>query len=277
MASTENPPDMDQYLTEWQISEAQLIAETNTSYIYKVRLKEYFAVLKILKSLGRIDEKGGAAALMHFNGNGAIRVFQHNDQALLLEYADGLNLKSLVKQGKDDQATVIIAEILNQLHRQKSQISTNSFTPLRKWFRSLFARAQTDVNPLFLHAASVAEKLLDHPQDVCVLHGDIHHENIIESPRGWLAIDPKGLYGERAYDAANTLLNPSGMNDFVINEARLLKNAEILSKSLGGDMLRLLQFTYAYSALSASWSLDDGQNPDMAIEIARLLTPHVGQ
>jgi streptomycin 6-kinase len=275
MTSTETQPDINQYLKDWHLSDAQLLAETNTSYVYKCRLNEDFAVLKFLKSLGVVDEKNGAAALVHFGGNGAIRVIEHSDQAFLLEYAAGPDLKSLVQQGNDAQATAIIADTLNQLHKQKSQISTDTFTPLKKWFRSLDTHAQMGVDSFYVQAANIAERLLAHPQDICVLHGDIHHENILYSQRGWLAIDPKGLYGERTYDAANTLFNPFGMDELVLNEARLLKNAEILARSMKINMQRLLQFTFAYSALSASWSLEDNQNPAIALKIGKILTTHI--
>lgn len=42
-----------------------------------------------------------------------------------------------------------------------------------------------------------------------VLHGDVHHGNVLNfGARGWLAIDPRGLVGERAFDHANLLCNP---------------------------------------------------------------------
>ena len=68
-------------------------------------------------------------------------------------------------------------------------------------------------------------------RDVRVLHGDIHHHNIRQSSRGWLAFDPKGLVGERTYDCANTLCNPV-MPELVHNETRLLTNAAILADTL---------------------------------------------
>lgn len=40
------------------------------------------------------------------------------------------------------------------------------------------------------------------------LHGDLHHENILESGDGWVAIDPKGLWGDRAFEFAAFLRNP---------------------------------------------------------------------
>ncbi len=43
----------------------------------------------------------------------------------------------------------------------------------------------------------------------CVLHGDLHHENVLDfGEKGWLAIDPKKLYGDRAFDYANIFCNP---------------------------------------------------------------------
>ncbi|WP_418887304.1 aminoglycoside phosphotransferase family protein [Klebsiella pneumoniae] len=38
------------------------------------------------------------------------------------------------------------------------------------------------------------------------LHGDLHHENIMFSSRGWLVIDPVGLVGEVGFGAANSVL-----------------------------------------------------------------------
>lgn len=55
----------------------------------------------------------------------------------------------------------------------------------------------------------MANLLLSSPHDEVVLHGDLHHGNILDfGTRGWLAIDPKGLVGERGFDYANIFTNP---------------------------------------------------------------------
>ena len=42
-----------------------------------------------------------------------------------------------------------------------------------------------------------------------LLHGDLHHGNVLSARRRpWLAIDPKGVVGERAFDAGALLYNP---------------------------------------------------------------------
>ena len=75
---------------------------------------------------------------------------------------------------------------------------------------------------------SGASEPLAAQRDVVPLHGDIHHRNIRQSARGWLAFDANGLVGERAYDCANTLCYPyRGIprhDDLVHDEPRLLRH-----------------------------------------------------
>ena len=114
-------------------------------------------------------------------------------------------------------------------------------------------------------------------REVRVLHGDIHHYNIRQSARGWLAFDPKGLLGERTYDCANTLCNP-GMPALVHNEARLLTNAAILADTLAIELPRLLAFTYAYACLNASsWAQrsDGDAIVQWFLKVAMIIEPHL--
>lgn len=267
------------YLNTWDLDDPQLLAETATSQVYTVTAGEARVVLKLLTPIGQEEQKG-AVALRHFNGHGAVRLLRADDQAHLLEYAEGENLIPLVERGDDEQATVIIADVLNQLHSVPAEWLPAGLTPLRRWFRVLFKKAEEDrrnaVPSIFVRAAPIAEALLANPQDVRVLHGDIHHENIRHhSQRGWLAFDPKGLIGERTFDAANTLCNPMNMPTLVENETRLLKIAGILAHHLGIDLARLLTFAFVYTCLSASWLLFDQQDASHTLRIAEILEPHV--
>ena len=80
--------------------------------------------------------------------------------------------------------------------------------PLSRWFGALWPMAERH-GSLLAEAAATAKDLLADQRDVVVLHGDIHHGNVLDfGPRGWLAIDPKGLIGERTFDFVNILRNP---------------------------------------------------------------------
>jgi streptomycin 6-kinase len=273
-------PLLTHYLEAWALSDAQPLATTRSSHVYTVTYQGAKAVLKILTSDGH-EEKTGAIALRCFNGEGAVYVYEADDQAQLLEYVDGHDLVGMVKAGQDEEATAIIAEVLNKLHTYRGPLP--NIDPLDQWFRELFKKAEADrqsgIESMYIKGAEVAQKLLAHPRDRHVLHGDMHHENVRHHvQRGWLAFDPKGLVGERTYDAANTLCNPVGMTALVQNEERLLRNAGVLSRLMGIDMGRILQYTFAYTCLSASWHLTDDSNSENAketIRLAAVIEPHL--
>lgn len=49
------------------------------------------------------------------------------------------------------------------------------------------------------------------PASECLLHGDLHHHNLLKGPEGWVAVDPKPLVGDREFDVAAFLWNPVGV------------------------------------------------------------------
>lgn len=271
--------NLDQYMQKWALTDPKPLAQTPTSHVYTVQYQGEMVVLKLLTPIGVKDEHNGAVALQCFDGKGAVRLLRHDDGAHLLEYAGDTDLVAMVKQGDDEKATAITAEVLNQLHTAHTGTAPQSLHRLERWFSGLFQQAETDKQAddgsIYVRAAQLARTLLDTPQNECILHGDIHQENIRHHPtRGWLAFDPKGLYGERTFDAANTLCNPD-MPELVLDEARLLRNAEILATGMGIELSRLLQYTFAYACLSASWTLSDGETPTLALGVARLVEPHI--
>ena len=273
-------PNLRCYLKTWNLTEPKLLADTPTSRVYAVTCNKEKVVLKLLSPIGKIDEASGAAALKCFNGNGAVSLLKCDTKAQLLEFADGDDLAALVKKGEDEKATTIIADILNKLHYSYSGSPPVELTKLSDRFSSLVKKAGEDeskgLNSIFEKAAEVANLLIESQKDLHILHGDIHHGNIkFSTKRGWLAIDPKGIVGERAYDAANTLCNPWDMESLVEDEERLLKNASILSKRLKVDYSRLLSFTFVHACLSAIWLLEDGLDPTHALTMVKIVEPHI--
>ncbi|MBI1256833.1 MAG: 3'-kinase [Chloroflexi bacterium] len=274
---------LNHYLEVWNLSDPQPLTETATSQLYTVRHEGETVILKLLTEYGWEEQRGGAA-LGCFGGHGAVRLYRMDEKAQLLEYADGAELVTLVENGDDAGATRIIAAVLNQLHSAQSTPCDGVF-PLEDWFIALFSKAEVDeragIVSIYIRGARVARRLLADPRDIRVLHGDIHHRNIRQSARGWLAFDAKGLIGERTYDCCNTLCNPylghPRHDDLVHSQQRLLGNAEILAEALGIDLDRLLAFAFAYACLSASWSLSihDADVAQWMLEIAEIVEPHL--
>jgi streptomycin 6-kinase len=142
------------------------------------------------------------------------------------------------------------------------------------WFRALAPAAKKygGVLPASLAAAQV---LLAAPNDERPLHGDLHHDNVLDfGARGWLAIDPKGLIGERGFDYANMVCNP---NIAVAGaEGALMRRSRIIVRKAGLDLERHLRWVLAYAGLSAAWTLDAGGDASAALTIAALAARELG-
>lgn len=277
--------ELDYYLTEWNLANPQLLTQTPTSHIYIVSHGSETVILKLLAD-SETEEQRGAAALRHFDGLGAVRLLRNDESAQLIEYAAGDELVTLVKRGEDEKATLIIAQLIKKLHSvPQEDVRLGDLLGLDRWFEKLFNKAEADkqagIESIYVRSASLAKQLLAAPRDMRVLHGDIHHYNIRQSSRGWIAFDPKGLFGERTYDCANTLCNPV-MPELVHNETRLLTNTAILAETLEIDLSRVLAFTYAYACLNASQWLPRIGMDDIAddiiqwhLKIAQIIEPHI--
>ncbi len=272
------------YLSAWDLLNPQLLTQTMTSHIYTVMQGAETVILKLLAE-AETEEQRGAAALRYFDGRGVVRLLRFDENAHLMEYASGDELITLVERGEDEAATRIIAQVIQQIHSTPYEASFDGLLGLDQWFGELFNKAAADrltgIDSIYVRSAALAKRLLAVPRDVRVLHGDIHHRNIRQTPRGWLAFDPKGLFGERTYDCANTLCNPP-IPELVHNEKRLLTNAAILADTLAIDLSRVLSFTYIYACLNASqWVLRLGMD-DIAeeliqwyLKVAEIIEPHI--
>jgi streptomycin 6-kinase len=123
-------------------------------------------------------------------------------------------------------------------------------------------------------AEALFAELIASMSEPVLLHGDLHHENILSANRQpWLAIDPKGLMGEPAYETGALLRNPMPR---LLNMDRpgqvLARRIEQLSDHLELDRARIRGWALAQAVLAASWTLEDhGRDWEPWIVCAELL------
>src|SRR5690606_37559414 len=177
------------------------------------------------------------------------------------------SLVELSRTGNDNEASRIICTVVARLH-SKSGAPPPELVPLKRWFAELEPAAAAH-GGILTDAARTARELLDTPQDHVVLHGDIHHGNILDfGVRGWLAIDPKGLIGERGFDYANMFCNPD--REIATCRERFASRLNIVASSAGLERERLLRWILAWCGLSSAWFLNEGTHPETALAVAEL-------
>lgn len=263
--------DMDVFvpwMKKWNLVQDGTPIATPGSSLLPVKMNSAMAMLKIARDEHEIR---GGKVLQWWDGNGAARVLARNANALVMERAQGRqSLMHMALHGLDDNASRIACDTVAQLHAHARRVSDRpELVPLQMWFAELFAAASS--NPVLQQCADAAQRLLAEPEQMTVLHGDIHHENIMDfADRGWLAIDPKGLLGERGFDYANLILNPDLPT--VTDPVRFARQVQVVSQAANLDRHRLLCWVLAFAGLSAVWFIQDANEAQAQqdLNVARL-------
>lgn len=216
------------------------------------------------------DLQQEAAALRFYDGQGSVRLLDADPEAglLLLERErPGVPLTTLADEAHDDEATAIAASVMLALWRPAPPV--HNFPTVEDWgngFAGLRARFDGGTGPLPAALVEEAEALFAHllatSAAPVLLHGDLHHDNILSAERQpWLAIDPKGVVGEPAYEVGALLRNLWGDRHMHTNLGRLLeRRTHRLAKELGLDPARVRGWAVAQAVLSAWWCLEDNSD-----------------
>jgi streptomycin 6-kinase len=257
--------DKGAWLARWDLVADGAAITTPSSLLLPVRQHGQPAMLKIAREE---EERRGGRLMAWWDGDGAARVLAHDDCALLLERATGpRSLAAMVAIGADDEASRILCAVAARLHAPRHD-SPPELVPLSRWFEAL-APAARSRGGLLAEADAAARELLADPRDAVALHGDIHHGNVLDAgARGWVAIDPKGLLGERTFDFVNILRNPDAAA--ALAPGRFDRQVVVLAAAAALDPRRLLKWTLAFAGLSASWHLTDGEPADLDLAVAGL-------
>ncbi|HEY8746015.1 MAG TPA: aminoglycoside phosphotransferase family protein, partial [Chloroflexota bacterium] len=155
-------------------------------------------------------------ALRLYAGDGICRLLaadEANNAMLLERVCPGETLVELARTD-DEAATRIAAGVMRQLWRPVPAV--HQFLPVAVWFARAFARHRAEYGAadpfpagIVQRAEALSQELLASSPRQVLLHGDLHHYNILTAERSpWLAIDPKGVIGDPGYDVGQFLLNP---------------------------------------------------------------------
>lgn len=258
----------------WNLTEIKPVPNLSYNFVaYALRGHEE-VVLKI--GIPDPELNSEIAALRQFDGEGAVRLleaWEGNGAFLLERLQPGDTLAGLTN---DDQATNIAADVMQQLWR--SVPDDKNLIRLTDWFRGLENLRPTfngGTGPfpkkLVERVEQFLPRLFAEASPIRLIHGDLHHFNILHSSRGWLAIDPKGVIGPPEYETGPLLLNP--MPDLLKRskpKACLERRIAILSERLGFAPQGLKEWGLCHALLSSWWDFPSGGS-EYWMECANLL------
>lgn len=272
------PELLDECAHRWNLTILPPFPNLSYNYVAPARRADgATAVLKV--GVPHPELRTEIAALYMYDGHGMARLLESDATrgALLLEHlAPGTPLTS---KADDAEATTIAAQVMRQLWRPIP--ADHPFPTVATWaaglsrLREHYAGGSGPLpEDLVVLAETLFAELLASQGPAVLLHGDLHHDNILAAgEHRWLAIDPKGLVGEAEYEVGALLRNPLPQLLAQSHPERVMAHrVAILASELSFDRQRIVNWGIAQAILSAWWTIEDhGHDWEPMITIARIL------
>jgi streptomycin 6-kinase len=172
----------------------------------------------------------------------------------------------------DDEATRILVRSMPPLWVEPPD--DPALVTLARWGRGL--GAYVDAYPggdgpmphdLVVRARDTYAEMLATSPAPRVLHGDLHHGNLLSATREpWLVIDPKGVIGDPAFEVSPLFFNPWAVLRRTDDIPALMRRRyAIVCEELDLDPHRIAAWGFARAVLSQCWTVEeaDGIEPHM--------------
>lgn len=256
----------------WCLNHIQPVVNMSWNYVAFAEQKNHSVVLKIGADARTIDDE--YHALQHFAGVGMINLIDYYPKlhALLLERATP---GSLLKDDHPQDVIAVIAIYANVVKKLKRPTKTkHTFQHVSEWCNIIDEINDKRIPDTYIQKAKDIRKwLFDTVKEEYVCHGDLHLENIIKHGKQWVAIDPKGIIGEMAFEAAAfDLLNQEEKNAKHVVQI-IKKRIEQLANTLNLNEKRLIAWIFLRVMLSIQWFIEDKGDPTNMLKMADHIYP----
>jgi streptomycin 6-kinase len=246
-----------------------LKAVTNLSYNYVLSGFQGDNPIILKASLNSEGLAREAFALKCFSGCGAVKVLAKDEGMLLLERAvPGTPLKSYFPTN-EDESIEIACGVMKKLH-QASISAAHNFPHIKDWLTAL-DKDWPIPDEYLQKARKLRDQLLQTAKPDVLLHGDLHHDNILQNGDEWLVIDPKGVVGELAYEVAAFIRNPipellthADAPNIIHN--RVTRLAELLEL----PECRIIDWCFVEAVLSWIWNIQDNLDTEYFIKLTKI-------
>lgn len=258
----------------WSLSHIQPV--NNMSWNYVAYAEQSNSTPKVLKI--SCDEqliRDECLALKQLDGHGVIKLIDTHDEyhAILLERAIPGTLLKDYFYSNQDETIKIYSRIVSEM--ASCELEKNSFKHVSKWCEAIDRIQDTRVNGDFIDKAKkLRTALLNSMEQEYLCHGDLHLENIIQSGSHWVAIDPKGIIGEIAFEAAAfDLLTQDEINNTATISDKIVHRVNLLATALHIDPDRLCAWIFLRIMISAQWFIEDNGDPSHMLALAGCFYP----
>lgn len=254
---------LETFLARWDLTFDSTVP--NLSYNYVAKVTDSEGIPLILKlGVPNYDFQNEIRCLQAYAGQGCAKLIKSDIKhgAMLLERLDpGVMLSTLTDEEE------VIKHFMHVWKAIRRPVPDGAIFPtILDWAQGLQRykeRHQSSEAPIPFETVNLAEalfqELTESSEGLQLLHGDLHHENILYSEQqGWMAIDPKGVVGDPYCDVVQFIVNQ--LEDKTNPKDLLKLRIDRLCEGLQLDRERLLKAAIAMGTLYACWGIEDNSD-----------------
>ncbi|WP_420003356.1 aminoglycoside phosphotransferase family protein [Arenibacterium sp. LLYu02] len=239
-------------MRDWGLEEPRVLAQTPAADLWRVRRGSRELVLKHYRKGHMGNEATGAAYLSRLPPGLGPKICEVTPDALLMEYLDGHPLAEAVRRASDN----VQQDALVSADRRLAQVAAD-LAAAGVSTEGLLSVSEVFAPLLQSESGRWAQELqaLLEATPWGALHGDLHHDNVIETAAGEARVfDAKGLWGPTGYELANAFRHPRGCATLIAQPQVVRRRAREWAEALGTTPDLLLRWALIKVELSRVWS-----------------------
>ena len=256
---------------QWAIKQCNLkntivIYERNNKAVYASESVEWGSViLKVNTDEAELTSEFNMLKEMH--GNRCCKVYGYDaKQGVLIEerIIPGTTLRC------EENMVIRVNQFLGLFSKIHKSID-HVYSPITylDWFKNADAFCMSHkpdeaiINNMH-KAYGMGEELFYKYNDRVLLHGDLHHDNIILNDEGiYCIIDPKGVIGPEIFDIPRYILNEMDFVSAEESKKHIIQVAEMISQETKYPFTDIIKLFFMEVMLGNVWCIEDGEKPDM--------------
>lgn len=233
--------------------------------VYSAKSKRYGEViLKLNSSLSSIASE--YHMLKTVGGRYGCRVYEFDSENGILLEEKIIPGTVLRKVADVDVRIQKFAEVFRKIHKEAS--GDYDYPTYFEWIKKAHAFVEKIEQRKIIieqikRAEEICGKLFDKYTERMVLHGDLHHDNMLLSEEGnYKIIDAKGVLGPQIFDIPRFILNELDEKSGTEGKEYILNVIEKISRLLSYPIEDLKDLFFMETALACAWCLESSDEPD---------------
>lgn len=247
----------------WRLTEVSRLSGSRGKSIYQAVSPEFGDVILKWNSDGS-ELRREAETLSRLDGKGCCRIYGWDEDLRVLLEQRMIPGKTLRKEPDPERRVAAFAQVFRQIHQPAQGGET-----YLDWLAGICDSCRErdfgeDWQRHAIQAREVCQEMFDEYPERMLLHGDLHHDNLLISEDGtYRMIDPKGVIGPEILDVPRFLLNEQKTIYEGSEREHFDRLFRLVSGELGYPEEQLRRLLFLETVLANVWRLEDGEQPNL--------------